>query len=102
METRGAMLPIELIRRMAVLGYTTVAITDHVDTSNMTAVIETLGRVRESALLFGVRLLCGVEITHVPPAQIASLARQAKEAGAGPTPPATPAAAPAATPAATK
>ena len=30
----GEMLPIELIRRMAVLGYTTVAITDHVDPSN--------------------------------------------------------------------
>jgi histidinol phosphatase-like PHP family hydrolase len=78
----GEMLPIELIRRMAVLGYTTVAITDHVDTSNTTEVIETLGRVRGSALLFGVKLLCGVEITHVPPAQIASLARQAKDAGA--------------------
>jgi len=30
----GEMLPIELIRRMAVLGYTTVAITDHADHSN--------------------------------------------------------------------
>ena len=30
----GEMLPIELIRRMAVAGYTTVAITDHVDLSN--------------------------------------------------------------------
>ncbi len=78
----GEMLPIELIRRMAVLGYTTVAITDHVDTSNALTVIETLTRVRESAQLFGVRLLCGAEITHVPPAQIASLARQIKGAGA--------------------
>ena len=33
----GEMLPIELIRRMAVLGYSTVAITDHVDTSNTIA-----------------------------------------------------------------
>jgi histidinol phosphatase-like PHP family hydrolase len=78
----GEMLPIELIRRMAVLGYSTVAITDHVDTSNTVTVVETLQLVRESAQLFGVRLLCGVEITHVPPAQIAKLARQAKEAGA--------------------
>ncbi len=78
----GEMLPIELIRRMAVLGYSTVAITDHVDTSNIIAVIETLKLVRASAQLFGVKLLCGVEITHVPPAQIAGLARQAKEAGA--------------------
>ena len=76
------MLPSELVRRMAVIGYTTVAITDHVDTSNAAAVVESLLDVQESARLFGVRLLCGVEITHVPPAQIAAVARQAREAGA--------------------
>ncbi|MCK7475092.1 MAG: histidinol phosphate phosphatase domain-containing protein [Rhodopseudomonas palustris] len=32
--------------------------------------------------IFGVRLLCGVEITHVPPSQIADLAKTAKDAGA--------------------
>ena len=78
----GEMLPIELIRRMAVLGYSTVAITDHVDLSNATSVLATLSLERESAQLYGVRLLCGVEITHVPPAQIPGLARQAKKAGA--------------------
>lgn len=78
----GEMLPIELIRRMAVAGYTTVAITDHVDLSNAEPVLSTLALVRESADLFGVRLLCGVEITHVPPSQIAPLAKTAKNAGA--------------------
>jgi histidinol phosphatase-like PHP family hydrolase len=78
----GEMLPIELIRRMAVAGYTTVAITDHVDLSNAEPVLTTLALVRESADLYGVRLLCGVEITHVPPTQIASLAKTAKSAGA--------------------
>ena len=78
----GEMLPSELVRRMAVMGYTTVAITDHVDTSNAATVVATLLDVRESARLFGVRLLCGVEITHVPPSQIASVARQARKAGA--------------------
>ncbi|MEN6444142.1 MAG: histidinol phosphate phosphatase domain-containing protein [Methanoregula sp.] len=78
----GEMLPIELIRRMAVMGYSTVAITDHVDTSNTTSVVETLLQVRESARIYGVTLLCGVEITHVPPAQIAGLAKTAKDAGA--------------------
>jgi histidinol phosphatase-like PHP family hydrolase len=78
----GEMLPIELIRRMAVAGYTTVAITDHVDISNATSVLATLSLVRESARLHGVRLLCGVEITHVPPSQIAGLAKKAKSAGA--------------------
>jgi histidinol phosphatase-like PHP family hydrolase len=78
----GEMLPIELIRRMAVLGYTTVAITDHVDASNTTSVIQSLDLVRESARIFGVKLLCGVEITHVPPSQIADLAKSAKDFGA--------------------
>lgn len=78
----GEMLPIELVRRMAVLGYSAVAVTDHVDTSNAVTVIGALKLVRESAQLFGVRLLCGVEITHVPPSQIPGLARQAKAAGA--------------------
>jgi histidinol phosphatase-like PHP family hydrolase len=78
----GEMLPTELVRRMAVLGYTTVAVTDHVDTSNAETIVASLIPVRESAQLFGVRLLCGVEITHVPPAQIAGLARQVKSAGA--------------------
>ncbi|MDD3136389.1 MAG: histidinol phosphate phosphatase domain-containing protein [Methanoregula sp.] len=78
----GEMLPTELVRRMAVLGYTTVAITDHVDASNTTSVVATLLDVKESAHIFGVQLLCGVEITHVPPTLIAGLARQAKTAGA--------------------
>jgi histidinol phosphatase-like PHP family hydrolase len=78
----GEMLPTELIRRMAVLGYTTVAITDHADMSNAATVLSALTRVRESADLFGIRLLCGIEITHVPPTQIAALAQSAKESGA--------------------
>lgn len=78
----GEMLPTELIRRMAVTGYTTVAITDHVDLSNTIPVVHALLPVKESADLFGVRLLCGVEITHVPPGQIAGLAKAAKDAGA--------------------
>ena len=78
----GEMLPIELIRRMAVIGYTTVAITDHADTSNTEEILATLARVRDSAQIYGVRLLCGVELTHVPPTLIAGLAKSAKELGA--------------------
>ncbi len=77
----GEMLPIELIRRMAVLGYSTVAVTDHVDRSSLEGVVGGLLKLRESARLYGVRLLCGVEITHVPPAEIPGLARAAKDLG---------------------
>lgn len=78
----GEMLPTELIRRMAVVGYTTVAIADHADTSNIEEILTTLAKVRESAKIYGVKLLCGVEITHVPPSQIPDLAKTAKELGA--------------------
>ncbi len=78
----GEMLPTELIRRMAVAGYTTVAITDHVDLSNAGSVLAKLALVRESAKIYGVRLLCGVEITHVPPTQIEGVAKLAKSKGA--------------------
>jgi histidinol phosphatase-like PHP family hydrolase len=78
----GEMLPIELIRRMSVIGYTTVAITDHADPSNTEEILAALAKVRESAEIYGVRLLCGVELTHVPPTLIAGLAKSAKELGA--------------------
>ncbi|MDD1719090.1 MAG: histidinol phosphate phosphatase domain-containing protein [Methanoregulaceae archaeon] len=78
----GEMLPIELVRRMSVLGYSAVGITDHADTSNTVSLIESLIKIRESAALYGVRLLCGIEITHVPPQQIQGLARLAKSSGA--------------------
>jgi histidinol phosphatase-like PHP family hydrolase len=78
----GEMLPIELIRRMAVIGYTTVAITDHADPSNTEEILANLAKVRRSAQIYGVKLLCGVELTHVPPELIADLAKSAKEQGA--------------------
>ena len=67
----GEMLPIELIRRMAVIGYTTVAITDHADPSNVHRLLQPLPRCGNLHSFIGVKLLCGVEITHVPPEQIA-------------------------------
>ncbi len=78
----GDILPIELIRRMSVLGYTTIAITDHADLTNITFLIDSLSRLKPSAARFGVELLAGVEITHVPPEEIQGLAKEAKMAGA--------------------
>ena len=78
----GELLPCELIRRMAVLGYQTVGITDHVDMSNITSTICAVERIRSSAEEYGIRLLTGVEITHVPPVEIPKLAHLAKDEGA--------------------
>ncbi|TAJ43329.1 histidinol phosphate phosphatase domain-containing protein [Methanofollis fontis] len=78
----GELLPIELVRRLAVLGYEVVAIADHVDCTNITQVIDAATCLKSSAARYGVRLLAGVEITHVPPEEIAGLAERARDEGA--------------------
>ena len=78
----GEMLPIELVRRAAVLGYRTIALADHVDPGNLSQVIEAQASLKEPAGEYGVTLLAGVEITHVPPSRIPLLARRAKDEGA--------------------
>ena len=78
----GEMLPIELVRRAAVLGYRTHAITDHVASGTLSLVIASQIPLKDLAAAFGVTLLTGVEITHVPPSHIPLLAKRAKDEGA--------------------
>ncbi|MBN1194160.1 MAG: histidinol phosphate phosphatase domain-containing protein [Methanomicrobiaceae archaeon] len=78
----GELLPIELVRRAAVLGYRIIGITDHVDPTNISPVIRAVGEIRDTAREFGVEVLTGVELTHIPPALISTLARRAKAEGA--------------------
>jgi histidinol phosphatase-like PHP family hydrolase len=78
----GVLLPSEMLRRVAVLGYGALAITDHADASNLEELAAQLVRFwREGAAGFGVTFIPGVEITHVPPAHIAPLARRARRLG---------------------
>lgn len=79
----GVLLPSEMLRRVQVLGYGALAITDHVDGSNLDSLIAKLVHFsRRDAHGFGVTLIPGVELTHVPPAQIPGLARRARALGA--------------------
>lgn len=78
----GELLPTELLRRMSVLGYKVVGITDHVDKSNLTNTINSIEKIRSSAEEYEIKLLTGVELTHVPPREIKILAKAAKEEGA--------------------
>ncbi len=78
----GELIPTELVRRMAVAGYTEMAITDHADFSNVEFLIEAQKKVKKSAELYGVRLYTGVEVTHVPPEEIGEIAKYAKSLGA--------------------
>ncbi|NDY42129.1 histidinol phosphate phosphatase domain-containing protein [Dissulfurirhabdus thermomarina] len=79
----GELLPSELVRRVAVMGYEAVAITDHADASNMDHILPRLVRLAEELNpLSETRLLPGIELTHVPPERIAPLAARARELGA--------------------
>ena len=79
----GVLLPSEMLRRVQVIGYSVLAITDHADGSNLESLLTQLTRfARQDALGFTVTLIPGVELTHVPPAQIPALARRARDLGA--------------------
>lgn len=79
----GVLLPSELLRRAAVLGYDAVAITDHVDSSNLEDVLRALLRLAvEQGGDYPLVFLPGVELTHVAPPSIPRLARRARELGA--------------------
>jgi histidinol phosphatase-like PHP family hydrolase len=80
--TDGDMLPAELVRRLAFLGYTHVGITDHADATNVEELIFATKKLVPAAEEYGVTLLPGVELTHVPPVMIPKMAREAKRYGA--------------------
>jgi histidinol phosphatase-like PHP family hydrolase len=78
----GELLPSELVRRAKVIGYEAIAITDHADYTNIELLIEAARKARYLEQCYDIKVITGVEITHVPPEHIAPLARKAKELGA--------------------
>jgi len=79
----GALLPAELARRAYVAGYKALAITDHVDSGNLAIVLFQLIKVSKDLNRYmRIKVLPGVEITHVPPPQIAELVDLARKLGA--------------------
>ncbi len=78
----GVLLPSEMLRRAEALGYAALAITDHADVSNLDEIAAQLVRFSRAGLAgFSLHFVPGVELTHVPPEQIAPLARRAKRLG---------------------
>jgi histidinol phosphatase-like PHP family hydrolase len=80
----GELIPSELVRRADALGIKGIAITDHGDFSNMDHIIPRLVKVAGYLNnLPGIRVLPGIEITHVPtPAHIEEAAAFARSLGA--------------------
>jgi len=79
----GVLIPSELIRRFENLGYSAVAITDHADSSNLDFVIPRI--VKVASFLNNsqtVKVIPGIELTHVPPELIEPLVFKARDLGA--------------------
>ena len=80
----GVLIPSELVRRAKVAGYTAIAVTDHVDHSNIEGVLA--GLVKVAGVLnryWDIFVIPGVEITHVPLQVFGELAKYARKKGAG-------------------
>jgi putative hydrolase len=85
LHSDGALLPSELARRYSCKGYRAVAISDHVDNSNVETVVTAIARSAEQwneASGAELRLIPAAEVTHVPPSRIPSLIRAARDLGA--------------------
>ncbi|MCL1980396.1 MAG: histidinol phosphate phosphatase domain-containing protein [Proteobacteria bacterium] len=79
----GALVPAEHVRRVEALGYKAIAITDHADSSNIHFLIPALLKAaRDLNPHTTTRLIVGVELTHVPPALIDPLTKEARALGA--------------------
>jgi histidinol phosphatase-like PHP family hydrolase len=79
----GELSPVELIRRAHVRGYRAIGIADHAGPGNLAPLLQQL----VEACAFCVRhwdiwAFPGVELTHLPPAAIGEVAREARALGA--------------------
>jgi len=79
----GTLIPSELVRRVEALGYAAVAITDHADSSNLDHIVPRIVEVsKDLNKAQSVRVIPGIELTHVPPDLIKGLLKRARGLGA--------------------
>jgi len=79
----GVLIPSELVYRAKYKGYTAIALTDHIDFSNMESVIPKI--VKVSKILtenYGIAVIAGAELTYVPPKLIKSAVEECRKLGA--------------------
>jgi len=79
----GELIPSELVRRFESLGYSAVAITDHSDSSTLDFTVPRIVQVAEDLNRSqSVRVVPGIELTHIPPKLIGPLVKKARDLGA--------------------
>jgi len=79
----GELIPFELVRRAEAIGYKAIAITDHMDASNLDLIIPRIVKAIEKLKPYvSIDVIAGAEITHAPPDLIADLVKEARALGA--------------------
>ena len=77
----GELIPAELVRTAKTLGASAIAITDHVDMTNVEHVVKNVIRAVELTD-DSIKVIPGVEITHVPPSKMDKVIADARRFGA--------------------
>jgi histidinol phosphatase-like PHP family hydrolase len=79
----GVLIPSELVRRAEHKGLKGIGITDHGDSSNMDFIIPRIVSIaKELNSILEIKVIPGIEITHVPPPLIGDAAKKARSLGA--------------------
>lgn len=78
----GELLPSELARRAANLNHEVIAITDHVDYSNVEQIPQIQKAIDDINANWNIKVVLGAEVTHVPKESIDGVAKKAKDLGA--------------------
>ncbi|MDR3330733.1 MAG: histidinol phosphate phosphatase domain-containing protein [Endomicrobium sp.] len=79
----GVLGPSELVYRAKFRGYTVIAVTDHVDYSNMELVIPQMIKVAKILTTsYDILVLPGAELTYIPPKLINTVAKECRNLGA--------------------
>ena len=71
-----------MVRRAYVLNHEAIAITDHIDASNLDAIPHVIRAVEDIQNNWDILAIPGAEITHAPAESIPRLAKEAKDLGA--------------------
>ncbi len=79
----GELVPSELVRRAQVKGLTGIAITDHADRSNIDFIIPRIVALAgDLNAAMNIRVIPGIELTHLPPSLIEETSERARALGA--------------------
>jgi len=77
----GELLPTELVRRAVAIGYKGIGLAYHVDVSNIDFVVPRIVKSAKNLTSNKIKVVPGVELTHVPPKDIAALVKYARYNG---------------------